>query len=336
MVCGIVGIGTYIPNNYLTAKELSDISKIPENIIVEKFGIKKKIIPGDNDTTCKMAINAAMNAIQNAEINPIDIDLVLWVGDQQKDYPSWVASNKIAENIGAKNSVGIDISSMCGSMLSGIEIAMSMLIANKKYKTVLLVSGSRLCDLVNLELPETAFMMNFGAGGAAIIIQKDYNQNVILGSSFLSDSSLSDQCVIEYGGTKNWPIKEEHLKKMHFTIKDSLKFKELMDATSSNFEIVIKEALLNSHININSIDYLAILHMKRSTHKSILEKFNLDESKTTYLEQYGHVGQNDQILSLELGLNSGKIKNGNIVVLVGAGLGFIWGATVIKWGKYVV
>jgi 3-oxoacyl-[acyl-carrier-protein] synthase-3 len=77
-----------------------------------------------------------------------------------------------------------------------------------------------------------------------------------------------------------------------------------------------------------------MLHFKRSAHDGILAELGLDESRSTYLDQYGHLGQNDQLLSIRLGLRDGKIRDGDYVVLVGAGLGFVWAASVIRWGPW--
>jgi 3-oxoacyl-[acyl-carrier-protein] synthase-3 len=55
--------------------------------------------------------------------------------------------------------------------------------------------------------------------------------------------------------------------------------------------------------------------------------------QSIYLEEYGHIGQIDQILSLELAERAGKIKDGDVVVLVSAGIGYAWGATTLRWGK---
>ncbi|HAA85738.1 MAG TPA: hypothetical protein DCE14_05210, partial [Kosmotogaceae bacterium] len=76
-----------------------------------------------------------------------------------------------------------------------------------------------------------------------------------------------------------------------------------------------------------------ILHFKRSAHLAVLEELGLSQEQTVYLENFGHLGQNDQLLSIKLGLEKGRIKDGSIVVLVGAGLGFVWAATTLKWGK---
>jgi 3-oxoacyl-[acyl-carrier-protein] synthase-3 len=73
--------------------------------------------------------------------------------------------------------------------------------------------------------------------------------------------------------------------------------------------------------------------MKKSAHEYVLRELGLSDSQSIYLQDYGHIGQIDQILSLELAVNEGKVKDGDLVVLVSAGIGYAWGATTIKWGK---
>ena len=90
----------------------------------------------------------------------------------------------------------------------------------------------------------------------------------------------------------------------------------------------------NSGLPESGLDYLAILHFKRSAHDAVLAELGLRPEQSTYLDEYGHLGQNDQVISLELGLRDGKIRDGSRIVFVGAGLGFVWAATVIQWGPY--
>jgi 3-oxoacyl-[acyl-carrier-protein] synthase-3 len=75
--------------------------------------------------------------------------------------------------------------------------------------------------------------------------------------------------------------------------------------------------------------------MKRSAHEYVLSQLGLSSEQSIYLEDYGHIGQIDQILSLELAERTGKLKNGDVVVIVSAGIGYAWGATTIRWGKDV-
>jgi len=74
------------------------------------------------------------------------------------------------------------------------------------------------------------------------------------------------------------------------------------------------------------------LHIKRSGHFALLKDFNLRKDQTIYLEDYGHIGQIDQILSLYLGLKQGKIRDGSVICMLAAGIGYVWAANIIKWG----
>ncbi len=335
MNIGLVSTGIYLPEKFLSAYEISLKTKIPEEIIVEKFGVKRKPIAGNSETTAEMGLKAAEKALEKANLSSKTIDLIIWFGAQHKDYPYWLAGLYVADKIGAQNAWSFDMEGMCGSFMMALDIAKSMMIAKEDINTVLLVSGYRNNDLIDLEEPSTRFMLDIGSCGAAAILQKNYDKNIIMGSSFYGDGSFSTDCVFPVFGSKSWPVKAEDLKKAHFVVEDEEKFKKkLNEKTLPNFYKVIDESLEKSgKLTRKDIDYLAILHFKRSAHNSILQELGLTENQTTYLEEYGHLGQNDQILSLELGLNSGKIKDSSNVVLVGAGLGFVWASTVIKWGN---
>ncbi len=107
----------------------------------------------------------------------------------------------------------------------------------------------------------------------------------------------------------------------------------LNEVSMANWYKCIDESLSKSGLVRSDIGYLAILHMKKSGHNQILKDLGLDDGKTIYLENYGHIGQIDQILSLQLGLKEKKIVEGTIVCMVAAGIGYAWAANIIRWGK---
>lgn len=210
---------------------------------------------------------------------------------------------------------------MCGSMMAALDVAKSLMLARDDLKTVLLVSGYRNNDLIDLAEPSTRFMMDIGSGGSAIVLGKGAGRNELLGSAFKGDGSLSLDCVVDRGTGK-------------FVVPDEPAFKaKLNEKTLPNFYAVIDRSLeLSGGLGRRDIGYLAVLHFKRSAHDAILAELGLDASRATYLDEYGHVGQNDQVLSMELALASGRLKDGDVVVMVGAGLGFVWAASVVRWG----
>lgn len=331
---GIMGWGTSFPEGRMNAAEIAELSGIPENVIRDKFGVEQKPVAAGDETTAFLGLEAARKAIAKAGIDAAEIDIVIWNGGQHKDYPCWLAGLKIAEDIGAVNAWAFDMEAMCGSMMVGMEVSKSLLLGNQRYKTVLLVSGYRNGDFVSFDVPSTSFMFDIGAGGSAMVIRKGYEQNRILGTAFKGDGSFSEECIVPVGGTKKWPMETSDVDRLHFEIPDPDTFKrKLGERTLPNFFKVIAESMKQSGFEENDVDYLAILHFKKSTHDYILDYLKLTDEQTTYLNQYGHIGQNDQIISLEEGLKAGKIKDGDKIVMVGAGLGFVWASAVVQWGK---
>jgi 3-oxoacyl-[acyl-carrier-protein] synthase-3 len=95
---------------------------------------------------------------------------------------------------------------------------------------------------------------------------------------------------------------------------------------------VIDEALAESGYTRKDIDYLNILHMKRSAHDYVLGALGLREEQTYYLDHFGHLGQQDAMVSIKMGLQTGRLKDGDLMVIVAAGIGYAWGASVVRWG----
>ena len=330
---GVMGLGTYIPETRIDATEIARLTGIPVNVIRDKFGVDSKPVPGVKDTTSHMGIEASREAISDAGIDSSEIDIVIWNGAQHKDYMNWLAGLHVANEIGAVNAWSFDMEAMCGSMMAGMEVARSLMLTNKEYRTVLLVSGYRNGDMIDYSVGETSFMFDIGAGGAAMVLRKNLGNNEILGTAFNGDGSFSKDCIVKAGGSNSWPVQVKDIDNFHFEIDDVAEFKrKLGERTLPNFYKVIRESLTKAGLSQKDIDYLAILHFKRSTHDIILKELGLKNSQTTYLNDYGHIGQNDQVISIIEGLKEGQIKDGDNIVMVGAGIGFVWAAATIRWG----
>ena len=333
MHVGIIGHGVWLPSTFMSAADIAEATGIPEDVIALKFGVKQKPVSGPGETTAVMGLEAARKALADAGISGSEVDLVVWCGAQHKDYPCWLAGLYVANQIGARNAWSFDMEAMCGSMMTALDVAKSLLLARDDLQTVLLVSGYRNNDLIDLKEPATRFMLDIGSGASALVLRKNAGRNAVLASAFRGDGSFSEMCVVPTLGSKAWPPSPGDESRVHFIVPDEEAFKKkLNELTLPNFYAVIREALQRSRLSNASIDYLAILHFKKSAHEAVLKELGLGPSNTTYLEDYGHLGQNDQVLSLELGLAAGKVHDGATVVFVGAGLGFVWAATVITWG----
>nr|HPJ24216.1 3-oxoacyl-[acyl-carrier-protein] synthase III C-terminal domain-containing protein [Bacillota bacterium] len=177
-------------------------------------------------------------------------------------------------------------------------------------------------------------MYNLGAGAGAVILKKNHPANLLLGSHIMADGSLARTAGVEIGGTAN-PITCENLEeaKTSLRLMDPIKMKNRLNEVSMpNWLNCIDTSLKKSNLTRADIDYLAILHIKRSGHEQILEALGLNADQSIYLEDYGHIGQVDQILSLHLALQEKKVKDGSIVCMLAAGIGYVWAANIIRWG----
>jgi 3-oxoacyl-[acyl-carrier-protein] synthase-3 len=335
MHVGIIGLATWLPERRMTAADLAAATGIPEEVIALKFGVKGKPVAGPGETTAFMGLAAARKALASAGVGAGEVDLVIWCGAQHKDYPCWLAGLYVADRLGAGRAWSFDMEAMCGSMMAALDVAKGLMLLHPELATVLLVSGYRNNDLIDLAVPETRFMLDIGSGGSALVLRRDAGRNEVLASAFRGDGSLSELCVVPALGARAWPPEPADLARAHFVVPDEEAFKKkLGEVTMPNFYAVIHEAVRRSGLPADGIDYLAILHFKRSAHDAVLAELGLRQEQSTYLDEYGHLGQNDQVLSLELGLASGKVRDGSRIVFVGAGLGFVWAATVIRWGPH--
>lgn len=335
MRIGIVSTGLYLPDEYMTGKEIAEMAGIPAHIVEEKMGIKKKHVPGPNDHTCEMGIIAARQAIERAGISPLEIDVIIYIGEEHKEYPLWTAGIKLQEAVGALNAWAFDVALRCGTTVMALKVAKSLMMADSKIKTILLAGGYRNVDFIDYQNPRTRFMFNLGAGGGAILLKKDHNENVLLETELITDGSFSEDVVVVSGGTKHPITKEaieQRLNKLDVLDPEGMK-QRLEQKSMVNFIKVIRESVRKSGFKEEDISYIAMLHMKKSAHEYVLKELGLSPEQSIYLEEYGHIGQIDQILSLELALKEGKVKDGDLVVFVSAGIGYAWGAAAIKWGK---
>lgn len=334
---GIVGVGTYLPSKKMTAKEISEKTNgvWSEEAIINKLGIVEKFIPGEDDGTQEMGVKAALNCLKNCNVDPKDIDVILCIGEEWKEYPLTTSALYIQDRIGAVNAWGIDVQNRCCTCVSAMQIARDMLIAEDNIKTIMIVGGYRNGDFVDYSDKNMSMMYDLGAGGGALIMQKGVKKNLLLGSKIIADGSISRTAGCEIGGINN-PFTKDNIEEGYKSLRlmDPVKMKaRLNEVSMPNWFKCIDEALKEAHLTRKDITYLDVLHMKRSGHLSMLKDLGLNENQTTYLENYGHIGQIDQILSLEIGLKEGKIKSGDVVCMIAAGIGYVWSANIIRWGE---
>ena len=333
---GLESWGIYLPNKKHSSEYIAKETGIPRNILEDKFGLKSKTVPGNEDHTVAMGAKASFQALERANLTPDDIDLIIWAGEVYAERPMMTYGIKLQQLLGnPRKAWAFDINQRCGTFLVGMLLAKSLIQTDSSIDRVLIASGYRNSDLINYHNPRSRFMISLAASGAAAVIRADYNKNEILGISAISDGRFADDVYVPAGGTVQ-PISAQAIEKdlIYLDVPDPEGLKERLDQFSmDSFVKVIDDALGRSGYSREDIDYLALLHMKRSAFEYVAKAVGVDPySQATYLEEIGHNGQNDGIISLEYGLRDDKIRDGDVVVLTAAGIGWAWNAGVIKWG----
>ncbi|MFC7137836.1 3-oxoacyl-ACP synthase [Halobaculum litoreum] len=334
---GLTGLGTYVPEAVLTGVEIAERSGIPEEVVVEKMGMReKRVCPPDDDHVSDMSVAAGREALADAGVDAADLDLVLYHGSEFKDHVVWSAAADVAERLGADGAYAHESYTLC----AGAPIAIRHTAAQIRVgdaDRALLVTASREEDLVDYTDGDASFMFNFGSGAAAVVLEADpapeRTRAVVRESAAVTDGSFSRDVVMPAGGSRDPPSRETVAAGEHtLTVPDPDGMKaRLADVSAPSFLSVADDALAASGYERADVDFLALTHMKRSFHEYLCAELGVDESERYYLADYGHVQSADQALALREGLDRGRVGDGDAVLFLAAGTGYTWAATVLEW-----
>jgi len=332
---GIVGTGMYLPEQVMTAAEIAEHSGLPEWVIREKFGIEQKHIPGEDDHPNQMALWAVEDCLARCGAKAEDIDLVICTTEEWREYLLWTSGIDLAHRIGAKGAWGVDIHMRCATTLAAMKMAKSLMQTEEEIETVLIAGGYRISDFINYKNRNTSFMWNIGSGAGAMLLKRNYPRNQILGTHLISDGSMSRDVIIPASGTMAFPT-DQAVKDGQFMFDlvrpESMKAR-LGEVSMANWETCIDEALRKSSLTRTDIDLLNMILVKPSAYRDLLERVGLDENQGVYLGHIGHLGEQDSIISIIEAERAGKLKDGDVMLMIGAGIGYVWGAGVVRWGQ---
>jgi 3-oxoacyl-[acyl-carrier-protein] synthase-3 len=202
-----------------------------------------------------------------------------------------------------------------------------LLRAELELKNVLMVAACRESYLLDYTNERSRFMFNFGDGAVAGLLTADPARTEVLGAHTITDGSLSLQVKVARGGSAD-PDGSSFL-----DVEDPEAMKERLDEVSlDRFVEVSRVAVERSGGSLADVAFLCPLHMKRSMFDAFLDRLGLDESRAVYLDDTGHMSGVDSLLGLDRAARSGKLADGDLVLLLAAGTGYTWAATVVRWG----
>lgn len=328
---GIEATGVFFPDGVETAKTLAEKTGIPENVIIEKFGLYEKHVADSTMHASDMAIEAGKQVL--SQIDPLSIDVVIYFGSPHKDYYVWSSAPKISYELGTKNAYAFEIMNVSSCFPIALKVAKDMLKSDQTITNILLVGGCKESQILDYENQRSRFMFNFADGGAAALVKRGATKSEILESAIITDGSFHQDVRVPGGGSVHFPSHETVEKRLHYIdVVDPVDMKKRLDPVSvPNFQKVVQKALEKSGLTLEDLQLLLPLHTKRSMFKQLLESLQLEEEQAIYLDRYGHMSALDPCIGLHFAMEQGKLSKGDIAVAVSAGTGYTWAATAIKW-----
>ncbi|MCR4391190.1 MAG: 3-oxoacyl-ACP synthase [Candidatus Acetothermia bacterium] len=331
---GIASVGMYLPERVITAAEIAAESGLPEWVVREKLGIvEKRMAPPDLHPN-EMGVLAARDCLAQCDIPPEEIDLVICTTEEWREYLLWTSGIDLAYQIGATRAWGMDMHMRCCTTVAAMKIAKDIMQSDPEIRTVLIAGGYRIGDLINFKNLRTSFLFNIGAGAGAMLLRRGWPRNHVLGSHLITDGSMSRDVLVPASGTVQFPTDEAVAKGLFkFDLVNEEKMKaRLNEVSMDNWMRCIDEALRKSGHTRDDVDFLNMVLIKPSGYREMLSRLGLTEEQGVYNDRYGHIGEQDTIINIIEGLRLGRLKNGDLMVMVGAGIGYVWGAGVVRWG----
>jgi 3-oxoacyl-[acyl-carrier-protein] synthase-3 len=329
MNIGIVSYGLYIPQDFETAHDVAVKAGLSSQEVIA-LGIERKYLPGPDDQPVRMAVNAARQAFNRAGgVKPIDVDIVIWTGEEYKDYIAQTASIRLQEETGCRNAWAFDLVGQGVTSILGLRLARDLMIGDETVNTVLLAGGTRNVDLVDYANPDTHFLLASSASGGAILLRRGYDKNRFAATAFTVDEDMADEVFVPGGGTEV-PFSPDNLgsdvmfyQTPHPDVVRDYLGRRWIRTLSETAKKVLPD---------QSPNYVALRHLSAAQRTAVLDRLGVGPEQSAGLDKWGCHGTNDVILSLDLGLKSGAIRDGSLVVLISGGIGFTCAAALIRWG----
>jgi 3-oxoacyl-[acyl-carrier-protein] synthase III len=323
----LAAVASYLPDRWMTAAEVAAETDIPEDVIAEKFGLRGKHIAAPDEHVSDMAVTVGERLLDDAGIDPESIDVVLYFGSMWKDYAVWQAGPAIAHRLGCANAYAVEYANVSYGAPAALRVGRDILVAEPDVQRVLAVGASRESYLLDYANERARFMINFGDGAAAALLVKNGGVNEILGSHGITDGSLARHVKVPSGGSVDPDGENRSL-----DVIDQGAMKERLDEISlPNFVRAAEGALERSDASLADVAYLCGIHMKRSMHDALVEALGVEPERAAYLDDAGHMSGVDPLLALDRA--QGQLADGDLVLLLAAGTGYTWAASVVRWGN---
>ncbi|MFJ7745718.1 beta-ketoacyl-ACP synthase III [Peribacillus sp. NPDC097295] len=311
MNAGILGLGRYLPEKIVTNADLEKVMDTSDEWIRTRTGIEQRRIANDDIDTSDMAYEAATAALKNADVSAEEIDLIL-VATVTPDRPFPSMACVIQERLGAKKAAAMDVSAACAGFMYAM-ITAQQFIQTGVYKNVLIVGVEKLSKITNWDDRNTAVLFGDGAGAA------------VVGPVSEGRGILSFELGADGSGGKHLLQDGEYIT---MNGREVFKF-AVRQMGESSLNVLDKAGLKKEDVDLLVPHQANIRIMEASR-----ERLGLPvEKMAKTVHKYGNTSAASIPIALVEEMEAGKIKEDDLIVMVGFGGGLTWGAIALRWGK---
>ena len=324
ITAAITAVGSYVPDYVLSNQVLETLVDTNDEWITTRTGIKeRRLLKEEGKGTSFMAIKAAQNLLEKANLDPKDIDLVI-MATATPDMPVASTGVFVATEIGATNAFAFDLQAACSSFLYGMSVA-SAYIASGKYKKVVLIGSDKMSSII--DYTDRATCIIFGDGAGAVLFEPNTEGLGLQDEILKSDGIGREFLKIEAGGSILPPSEETVKNKQHFVFQDG---KTVFKYAVSGMADVSEKIMERNNLSHDDINWLVAHQANRRIIDATANRMGLDESKVLInIQKYGNT--TSATLPLLLSDFENQLKKGDNIIFAAFGGGFTWGAIYLKW-----
>jgi 3-oxoacyl-[acyl-carrier-protein] synthase-3 len=322
---GILGMGHAYPEGILTNADLEKIVETSDEWITTRTGIKQRHKAAENEYTSQFGSAAARQAIERAGLQPTDIDIIV-CATTTPDLIMPSTGALIQAQIGATNAAGMDVFAACSGFLYGLTMVESM-IRTEQIKHALVIGAEVLTKYVDYTDRSTCVI--FGDGAGAAVVGPVHSGKGILATKIRSDGRYEEQLYCPGGGTKLGTTHETIDNRMHFF---KMKGNELFKVAVRSMADISAEMIEKAGCTVDDIDLVIPHQANQRITDAVAQRLGVPEEKVySNIAQHGNTSSASIPIAIDECIESGKIKEGSLVLLTAFGGGVTWGGTVIRF-----
>jgi 3-oxoacyl-[acyl-carrier-protein] synthase-3 len=323
--CSITGVGSYVPAKVLTNADLEKIVDTSDEWITTRTGIKERRQAAKNEFTSDMAVKAAQRAMKMAGVTAEQIDLII-VATITPDMPFPATACLVQQKLGARRVAAFDLEAACSGFIYGLEIGQQF-IMSRTHDTVLVIGAEKLSSIVNWSDRNTCVL--FGDGAGAAILQNRLNSHGLLTAVMGADGAKANLLFMPGGGSRCPATADTVAAKLHYLQMEGREtFKNAVQAMCT----AAQEALNRCELDISKIKCIIPHQANRRIIDAVGERLGATpEQLFVNVNRYGNTSAASVAIALDEAVASGKIRRGDLVLLIVFGAGLTWGAAVIEW-----